>query len=306
MLFRVESETVNVNTISRGSGVVVVGLDVVEVRSFHEVKAVMAVELDIGLKDWVAFAIETNTVVTTALNDSYIVQVDAVRGSCGAAISPVGDGNRYISEREAVFDDNDRPARDSASAVNDNVDIEFTEERGKVIAGAINKWVANYVHVGSCRASKSINIVFEVDGRGTNSDGGDAGSGVEENRGNLNARGCWDFIRDHTTGKVFSCIIETSSFPFGISVGVTKEATEVASEVLNRFTVEGTIFEYPDEFFTRVVEAEFEFAVDEGAVAAIVDGFVTSELNLFNQIFVADLGETSAFFRVEVDVVNQN
>jgi len=54
----------------------------------------------------------------------------------------------------------------------------------------------------------------------------------------------------------------------------------------------------PDEFLARVVEAKVN------TLGRARKGFITSELELLNQVFVADLGETTAFISVKVDVVN--
>ena len=54
----------------------------------------------------------------------------------------------------------------------------------------------------------------------------------------------------------------------------------------------------PDEFLNGVVEVEFDF------VGGGVDGFITSELKLFDEVFVRNLGETTTFISVEVDIIN--
>jgi hypothetical protein len=60
---------------------------------------------------------------------------------------------------------------------------------------------------------------------------------------------------------------------------------------------EGVTLDNPYEFFDGVVEVKADL------VAAAADAFVTSELELFDEVFVGELGHTTAFFGVEVDVV---
>jgi hypothetical protein len=57
-----------------------------------------------------------------------------------------------------------------------------------------------------------------------------------------------------------------------------------------------TVFLFnPDDFLTGVVEIEFNFGGG---------GFVTGELELFDEVLVGDLGETATFVSVEVNVIN--
>jgi hypothetical protein len=72
-----------------------------------------------------------------------------------------------------------------------------------------------------------------------------------------------------------------------------------STEVSGRVDVYiGVRLDYPDKFFTWVVEVKFDF------VAGGVNGFITSELKLLNKVFVRYLSESSSFVGVEVDVVN--
>ena len=73
----------------------------------------------------------------------------------------------------------------------------------------------------------------------------------------------------------------------------------VAGAVAGGRTVESTIGESPDKFLGGVVEAKFGLGVDAGTVATITNGFSTSELELFNEVFMTNLGEAAAFFRVK-------
>jgi hypothetical protein len=54
----------------------------------------------------------------------------------------------------------------------------------------------------------------------------------------------------------------------------------------------------PYEFFAWVVEVEFN------SVAGGTNGFGTSELKLFDEVFMGVLGHASAFIGVKEDVVN--
>jgi hypothetical protein len=65
------------------------------------------------------------------------------------------------------------------------------------------------------------------------------------------------------------------------------------TDVLGGFVVNVAVRLYnPDEFLNRVVEVELDL------VGGRVDGFFTSELELFNEVFVADLYETSTFINI--------
>jgi hypothetical protein len=61
---------------------------------------------------------------------------------------------------------------------------------------------------------------------------------------------------------------------------------------------EGVTLDNPHEFLYRVVEVELDL------VGRRSHGFTTSELELFNEVFVADLGKTTTFISIEVDVVD--
>jgi len=54
----------------------------------------------------------------------------------------------------------------------------------------------------------------------------------------------------------------------------------------------------PDEFLDWVVEVEFDL------VGGGSDGFITGELNLFDEVFVWVLGHASAFIGVKENVIN--
>lgn len=54
----------------------------------------------------------------------------------------------------------------------------------------------------------------------------------------------------------------------------------------------------PDQFLDGVVEVQFDLVVQAS------DGFITGELQLLNQVFVAQLGEPAAFVGVQEDVIH--
>ena len=58
------------------------------------------------------------------------------------------------------------------------------------------------------------------------------------------------------------------------------------------------VFAHPDKFFARVVEVEADF------VGASGEGVFAVELDLLNEVFVADLREATAFVSVKVDVID--
>jgi hypothetical protein len=61
---------------------------------------------------------------------------------------------------------------------------------------------------------------------------------------------------------------------------------------------EGITLDNPDELLARVVEVELDL------VAGGSDGFATSELEGFDEVFMGNLSELAALFSVEEDVVN--
>ena len=80
-------------------------------------------------------------------------------------------------------------------------------------------------------------------------------------------------------GAVMSIELNVS---FGVSCGVFADA------------LVGFLFN-PDEFLNGVVKVKFEFATSF---------LVTSELKLFNKVFVGDLSESAALISVEVNVID--
>tara|TARA_X000000368_G_scaffold418991_1_gene421311 strand:+ start:259 stop:1116 length:858 start_codon:yes stop_codon:yes gene_type:complete len=80
---------------------------------------------------------------------------------------------------------------------------------------------------------------------------------------------------------------------FGISV------IEPLLSADGRVKENGILLDNPDKFLTWVIEVELDLVADAR------DRFVTSELNLLNEVLVRDLGETSALIGVKVDVVNE-
>ena len=54
----------------------------------------------------------------------------------------------------------------------------------------------------------------------------------------------------------------------------------------------------PDEFLAGVVEVELDL------VGGRTDGFITGELELFDEVFVGVLGELAAFIGIQEDIVD--
>jgi len=75
MLLRVESKGINVNTISGGVGVVLFGLNVVEVRTFALVKTIMTVQLNEGSSNGVERTINQETKVEGLIDANIIRRV---------------------------------------------------------------------------------------------------------------------------------------------------------------------------------------------------------------------------------------
>ena len=61
----------------------------------------------------------------------------------------------------------------------------------------------------------------------------------------------------------------------------------------------GVTLNNPDKFFDRVVKIEFNLDI------GVNSGFITSELELFNEIFVRTLSESATFVSIKVDVINE-
>jgi hypothetical protein len=84
---------------------------------------------------------------------------------------------------------------------------------------------------------------------------------------------------------------------------VVRETRSVCKEALARIVI--TVLKNPDKFLSRMVEVKIE--VMRGTVRSTgVKSLCASELKLFNKIFVTDLSETTTFFRIKIDVVNEN
>ena len=79
----------------------------------------------------------------------------------------------------------------------------------------------------------------------------------------------------------------------------TQSSEELSVSIQGRAVIDvGIWLNDPDEFFTGVVEVQFDF------VGRGTDGFITSELNLFNEVFVRVLCHFAAFIGVQEDVVD--
>ena len=79
MLFRVEGERVDVDTILRSVSVAFPRLDEVEVVAVTGLESIVTIELQAGFNDWVTFALQTETEVERLDNED-IVGVTSVVG----------------------------------------------------------------------------------------------------------------------------------------------------------------------------------------------------------------------------------
>jgi hypothetical protein len=98
--------------------------------------------------------------------------------------------------------------------------------------------------------------------------------------------------------------IVTVELEFSILNGVdTIIAEGIVGVVVESFTVVLVIevTNEPSEELNGVVEVKFGF---NGLVLTTIDGFSTSELELFNEVFVGSLGETTTFISIEENVVD--
>lgn len=80
-----------------------------------------------------------------------------------------------------------------------------------------------------------------------------------------------------------------------VAIGVVEPLFAVGSRVTD--IVIGLY--YPYQLLHRVIKVQFNLVV------GVAGAFVTSELELFDQVLVGDLSETSAFVGIEVDVIDE-
>ena len=224
MLFRAEGKRVNVDTRVRVAGVVLVGLDEVEVGTFALRESVLAVKLQLGSNDGV---------LTPA------VEVDG------------------------------RFGKNEGSGIRDT--------RGNI--------VLERVVCGTRIAPVNVLTGRNINRPGVNEEtrGGDeptSGGGVKTTERH-------DGVREGVN-------------PVGVVEGLGTERSEQRSAGRQRRAVVdvGIGLHHPDQLLTRVVEVELDL------VGGRPDGFITSELKLFNQVFVGVLGHAAALIRVQEHVVD--
>ena len=110
----------------------------------------------------------------------------------------------------------------------------------------------------------------------------------------------------HTVGDVVGSVVEGMT-PFGVNVSVGQEFVTMAETTTSAIIAgESRVADDPDEFLRWVVEVELRLVLDVGVTTLAVDGLITGELDLLNEVFVTDLGETATLNRVEVDIVDQD
>jgi hypothetical protein len=98
-------------------------------------------------------------------------------------------------------------------------------------------------------------------------------------------------ITEDKLGRISNAISAETS----ISIKVISVVIPLVETSLNNIIS----LDNPDELLARVVEIQLNLDV------SVDSGFVTSELELINEIFVRSLSESTSFVSVEVDVVNE-
>jgi hypothetical protein len=144
-----------------------------------------------------------------------------------------------------------------------------------VYAREVKSGVVNTGHVAGTRGL----MFFGFEGEGVNVDA--TGLTVHSGDTFVMLEGLYKLeVLGYTGGETFV----TVELEFGGVVG-----GNVGTDISTVF------FLNPDDFLAGVVEVEFNFGGG---------GFVTGELELFNEVLVGDLGETATFVSVEVDVID--
>lgn len=325
-----KSERVNVDTISRCSGVMVLSLVVVEVRTFLDLESVVTVQLDVGTVDGVALTIESQTIVVR-LSDSDIL-VDAVASGVSRSVvnSEIFNRDRQVSQAESVSNfsafnadrvgvtisvgDNNLGVVDEIEQFNTVVVTEQSEidagEQGIVAPDAdvsfidsikiftvgktsdvvVSKFNDNSLSV---IVSSVLQVGAQVSGLTVDlSAGSSQRAGVNENA---------------TFSQVLGSVVNSKSFPCGIIVSVAQEFASSTRESRSvGFTVESTDLKSPDQFLGRMVVVQFESLVVGSGVSVNADSFNTRELDLFDQVFVTQLSVLSSFTGFKVDIVDHD
>ena len=89
--------------------------------------------------------------------------------------------------------------------------------------------------------------------------------------------------------SVVSVKLELGVMESKLGITITAEVKDWAAGMM----------ENPDKFLARVVEVKVNFLAGGSSKR-----FITGELNLFDEVFVRNLSETTTFISIKVDVVN--
>jgi hypothetical protein len=241
--------------------------------------AILTVELKKNTGEWVARTVDHETVIAEQvdadIHNGLNVGVTVISGETAdwardvVHVKGVAYGTDGNGTSGAERDSSGRNTIDHIIRAGSENDI-VTDVDGSSGSGSIKESVSSAVNGNSCGTTSSNGLGSVVGGWRWNS----------ENTRRISA--------DGTMNKVDGCVVKSS---IGRNtLGVSKEALAV-SQV--------TTAHNPDKSLGWVVEVEAVFAV------AASDFFFTSELNLFNEIFMANLGETATFLGVKVDIFDQ-
>lgn len=274
-----KSEAEGKDTIGWGVVPALIGNSVVVPVTVALGLAILAVELEKNTGEWVARTVDHETVVAE--------QVDAdIHNGLNVGVTVIGGetadwtrdvvhvkGVTYSTDRNgtsgAERDSSGRNTIDHIIRTGSENDI-VTDVDGGGGSGSVEESVSGAVNGNSCGTTSSNGLGSVVGGWGWNS----------ENTRRIGA--------DGTVNNVDGCVVKSS---------ISRNTLSVSEEALTVSQI--TTAHNPDKSLGWVVEVETVLAV------AASDFFFTSELNLFNKVFVANLGETATFLGVEVDVFDQ-
>ena len=329
VVFRGDSEGVDVDTISRGTGVVVVRLVVVEVATFLDIEAVVAVKLDLGGGNGVTLTIKSQTVVA-GLGDSDIL-VDSVSGRVSRSVVDIEVLNRdgQVSQAQSVGDlngldgnrvggtvrvrDNNVSVLDHVRQLNTVVVSEQREVQGREqsvvsvdtdvglvdVIDALTVGEASDVVVSELNSdtlaiveSRVVDLRAQVDILAVDRTGVRGQTvGVDE---------------DATLRQVSGGVVRSVRQPEVVVVSVGKELTAATRERVSvGLTAESTDLHGPDELLGRVVEVELVLLVV--ALRVGVDLHILLRvLNLLNKVLVSELGVLATLTRLKVDIVDHD
>lgn len=329
VLLGVESKAVHVDTISRGSGVVVLSLVVVEVASFLDLESVVTVELDVGALDGVTLTIESETVVV-GLNDTDILVDTVLVGVAGSVVdSEIFNRDRQVSQVESVSDLNsfNRDGLFGTISVGDNnsgkVDhvrqfnsVVVTQQREvdraeeSVVAPDIDTGFVDIIKALSVGEFSDV-VVSEFNNNSLSivvtlvSAVGAEVSRLTVDLGSLSRKLGVD--EDATFSQVLGSVVHSSSGPGVVIVGVAEELTATSREGrLVTLTVEGTDLKSPDELLGRMVVVQLELLVVGSRVGVDLNSLLTRELDLLNKVLVTKLSVLTSLTGFKVDVVNHD